>query len=110
MPNYCDNTIRLEGDKSVLSKLIEDNTIKYSSWETNDEEVDSFDLTSIRPTPKVLDQITSGAMTHEGVSLKNWAYKNAEGEYVDQDMDNKQDDTLTLVPITITEGEYPNQT
>ena len=110
MPNYCDNTIRLEGDKSVLSKLIEDNTIKYSSWETNNEEVDSFDLTNIRPTPKVLDQITSGAMTHEGLSLKNWAYKNAEGEYVDQDMDNKQDDTLTLVPITITEGEYPNQT
>ena len=43
MPNYCDNYIQLEGDKDVIRKLIKDNTIKYSSWETNDEEVDCFD-------------------------------------------------------------------
>ena len=110
MPNYCDNYIQLEGDKDVIRKLIKDNTIKYSSWETNDEEVDCFDLTNIRPTPKVLDQITSGAMTHEGVTLTNWIYKNAEGEFVDQDMENRKDDNLTLVPISYREGEFPNDT
>ena len=58
MPNYCDNYIQLEGDVDVIRKLVKDNTIKYSSWMTNDVEVDSFDLTMMRPTPRVLDQIT----------------------------------------------------
>ena len=110
MPNYCDNYIQLEGDVDVIRKLVKDNTIKYSSWMTNDVEVDSFDLTMMRPTPRVLDQITSGAMTHEGVKLSNWAYKNAEGEFVGQDLENKNDDSLTIVPISYREGEFPNET
>ncbi len=108
MPNYCDNYIQLEGDVEVIRKLVKDNTIKYSSWETGDREVDCLDLTMIRPTPAVLNNITSGSMNHEGVTLSNWAYKNAEGEFVDQDLDNRNDDSLTIVPISISEGEFPN--
>ena len=103
MPNYCDNYIQLEGDVDVIRKLVKDNTIKYSSWMTNDVEVDSFDLTMMRPTPRVLDQITSGSMQHEGVTLSNWAYRNAEGEFVGKDLENRNDDSLTIVPISIKE-------
>ena len=108
MPNYCDNYIQLEGDKDVIRKLVKDNTIKYSSWETNDKEVDCLDLTMMRPTPAILNNISSGSMKHEGVTLSNWAYKNAEGEYVDQDLENSNDDSLTIVPISIREGDFPN--
>ena len=110
MPNYCDNYIQLEGDVNVIRKLVKDNTRKYASWQTNDVEVDSFDLTMMRLTPRVLDQITSGSMQHEGVTLSNWAYRNAEGEFVGQDLENRNDDSLTIVPISIKEGEYPNDT
>ena len=80
MPNICENTIQINGNKKDFDKFLKDTEdMGYEGrFNFNDENIKVVDITKAKVRPDEFDIIVTGGNTINGKKVDKWWYRNIE--------------------------------